>query len=262
MTKSMKLTHAKGLYLEGIRDGNIQQALDKHVGDRYTQHSTGVADGKEGFMAFFGPFLERTPVRDIQVIRAIEDDRYVFCHVYQSLNNGEAKWVTADLFDTDENDRLVEHWDVIAEYVENTASGHSMVDGPTEIEDLDKTDENKAIVRGFVNDVLVGGKIDRVADYISTEQYDQHNPEFEDGLEGFSEHLKEVIAAGPATEYVKVHHLIGQGNFVVIYSHTRMSGDDYACFDIFRLHEGKIVEHWDVQERIGPKSTWNNSGKF
>ena len=77
MTDSNKLTHAKGLYLEGIRDGNMREALSKHVGDRYTQHSTGVADGKEGFMAFFGPFLERTPVRDIQVVRAIEDGRYV-----------------------------------------------------------------------------------------------------------------------------------------------------------------------------------------
>ena len=262
MTESNKIKHAKGLYLEGIRDGNMREALDKHVGDRYTQHSTGVGDGKEGFMAFFAPFLARTPVRDIQVVRAIEDGRYVFCHVYQSLNNGEAKWVTADLFDTDDNDRLVEHWDVIAEYVENTASGRTMVDGPREVEDFEKTAENKAILRGFVDDVLMGGKVDKVTNYISTEQYDQHNPVVEDGLEGFSKHLKKMMASGAATEYVKVHHLIGQGNFVVLYSHTRINGDDYAIFDIFRLKDSKIVEHWDVQEKIGSRETWNNSGKF
>lgn len=257
-----KIAHAKGLYLEGIRDGNMHEALDRHVGGRYTQHSTGVADGKAGFMEFFAPFLERNPIRDIQVVRAIQDGRYVFCHVYQSLNNGEAKWVTADLFDTDENDRLVEHWDVISEYVEETASGRTMVDGPTEVEDLDKTEDNKAIVQGFVDDVLMGGKVDKVTDYISTEQYDQHNPHVEDGLEGFGKHLKEVMGSGDATQYVKVHHLIGEGSFVVIYSHTRMTGDDYAFFDIFRLKDRKIVEHWDVQEKIGSKETWNNSGKF
>ena len=262
MTESIRLRHAKGLYLEGIRDGNVQEALDKHVGSRYIQHSTGVADGKEGFAEFFGAFLKRTPVRDIQVVRAIEDGRYVFCHVYQSLNNGEAKWVTADLFDTDTDGRLIEHWDVIAEFIENTASGRSMVDGPTEVEDLDKTDANKAVVQGFVDDVLIGGRADKVTDYISTEQYDQHNPDVEDGLAGFSKHLKEVMASGSATEYVKVHHLIGQGNFVVIYSHTRMGRDDYAFFDIFRLKGEKIVEHWDVQEKIGPPESWNNSGKF
>ena len=262
MTNSTRLEHAKGLYLEGIRDGNMKAALDRHVGDRYIQHSTGVADGKEGFMEFFGPFLERTPIRDIQVVRAFEDGRYVFCHVYQNLNNGAAKWVTADLFDTDESGRLIEHWDVIAEYVWPTASGRSMVDGPTEIEDLDKTDANKAVVQGFVDDVLIGGRADKVTDYISTEQYDQHNPEVEDGLAGFGKHLQAVMASGAATEYVKVHHLIGQGNFVVVYSHTRMQGDDYAFFDIFRLKDSKIVEHWDVQEKTGPEDTWNNSGKF
>ena len=115
-----KLEHAIGLYMEGIRDGNMKAALDAYVGDRYTQHSTGVADGKEGFMAFFGPFLERNPVRHIQVARAIEDGQYVFVHVFQSLNDGAAKWVTADLFDTDDNDRMIEHWDVIQEFAEET----------------------------------------------------------------------------------------------------------------------------------------------
>lgn len=262
MTDSTRIKHAKGLYLEGIRDGNIEEALDKHVGERYTQHSTGVANGRQGFKAFFAPFLERTPVRDIQVVRVIEDGQYVFCHVYQSLNNGEAKWVTADLFDTDDEGRLIEHWDVITEFVEETASGRSMIEGPTEVEDLDKTDVNKAIVREFVTNVLIEGKADKIADYISTEQYDQHNPNVKGGLTEFGKHLQDVMASGSTTEYVMVHHLIGQGNFVVIYSHSHINGDDYALFDIFMLKDEKIVEHWDIQEKIGPQYTWNNSGKF
>lgn len=262
MGDSRKISNARALYLEGIRDGNMREALDKYTGERYTQHSTGVADGKEGFIEFFSPFLERNPVRDIQVVRAIEDGSYVFCHVYQSLNNGEAQWVTADLFDTDDEGRIVEHWDAIQEFVEDTASGRSMVDGPVKVEDLDKTEENKKLVQDFVDDVLQGGQTRIITDYISTEQYDQHNPQVEDGLEGFGKHLQKVMASGDAGEYVKVHHLIGQGNFVVIYSHVKMSGDDYAFFDLFRLKDGKIVEHWDVQEKIGPKETWNNSGKF
>ncbi|WP_299425123.1 nuclear transport factor 2 family protein [uncultured Shimia sp.] len=116
MTDSIHLANANGLYLEGIRDGNMNEALDKYTGHRYTQHSAGVRDGKEGFIEFFTPFLERSPVRDIQVLRFIEDGNYVFVHVYQSLNNGEAKWVTADIFDTDEEGRIVEHWDVFDEY--------------------------------------------------------------------------------------------------------------------------------------------------
>ena len=135
-----------------------------------------VRDGREGFIEFFTPFLERNPVRDIQVLRTIEDGNFVFVHVYQNLNNGEAQWVTADIFDTDEDGKIIEHWDVIAKYTWPTVSGRSMVDGPTEIEDLDFTEANKTVVQGFIDNVLIAGRTDLVNDYISTEQYDQHNP--------------------------------------------------------------------------------------
>lgn len=56
--------------------------------------------------------------------------------VYQSLNDGEAEWVTSDFFDTDENDKIIEHWDVISKYAPKTPSGHTSIHGPTEITDL------------------------------------------------------------------------------------------------------------------------------
>ncbi|MGS0680854.1 nuclear transport factor 2 family protein [Shewanella sp. 125m-7] len=260
MTESKKIANAKGLYLEGIRDGDIQAALDKYTGARYIQHSTGVGDGKEGFLAFFQSFMARNPKREIQVVRAIDDGQKVFIHVYQSLNNGANKWVTADIFDTDDQDRMIEHWDVIAPYVEETVSGRSMIDGPTEVEDLGKTDENKAIVQAFFNDVLLGGKFDTVMNYISSEQYDQHNPRIGDGMEGIRKHLQKV--RGEGARYLKLHQLIGQGNFVVTLSLAHWNDKDWAFCDIFRLKDGKLVEHWDVQEEIGPEDTWNNSGKF
>lgn len=262
MTDSTRVTNAKGLYLEGIRDGNVAEALDKYTGARYTQHSTGVRDGREGFTAFFTPFLERNPIRDIQVLRTIEDGRFVFCHVYQCLNNGEAEWVTADIFDTDADGKIIEHWDVIVPYKWPTVSGRSMVDGPTEIEDHDQTEVNRAVVQGFVRDILMEGRADLVRDYISGDQYDQHSPEVGDGLDGFVTHLKQVTESGQVSQYVTIHHLLVQGNFAVIYSHVKQGGDDWASFDLFRLKDGKIIEHWDVQEKIGPKETWNNSGKF
>ena len=101
-----KLENAKSLYLEGIRDGNAREAVTKYTGDRYTQHSTGVRDGTEGFVEFFEPFIARNLKRDIQIIRGLEDGQYVFLHVYQSLNDGEAEWVTTDFFDTDDNGRI------------------------------------------------------------------------------------------------------------------------------------------------------------
>ena len=257
-----KLDNAKKLYLEGIRDGKVRESITKYTGEKYTQHSAGVADGIEGFVEFFEPFVERCTSRDIQIIRGFEDGKYVFVHVYQNINNGEAKWVTADIFETDDNDKIIEHWDIIQAYQEKTVSGRTMVDGPTEIEDLDKTGENKALVQNFFDDVLIGGNFQKVTDYISNEQYDQHNPSVGDGLEGFGKHVQEMTDNGITSSYEKLHLLIGQGNFVASLSHTKVAGEDWAFIDLFRIKDALIVEHWDIQEKILPQDQWGNSGKF
>jgi hypothetical protein len=70
-----RLDHARGLYLEGIRYGDVRAALGRRTGDRYTQHSTGVADGSEGFLAFFEPFLARHPQREIELARSGDASR-------------------------------------------------------------------------------------------------------------------------------------------------------------------------------------------
>ncbi|MGR5542727.1 hypothetical protein ACPV5V_29680, partial [Vibrio campbellii] len=68
---SQKLENATNLYMEGIRDGFAREAVTKYTGRRYTQHSTGVRNGIEGFVEFFEPFLERCKDRDIRIVRAI-----------------------------------------------------------------------------------------------------------------------------------------------------------------------------------------------
>jgi len=104
----------------GYPRAHVREAVTANTGDRYTQHSTGVRDGVEGFVEFFDEFVVRNPKRDIQIVRAIEDGPYVFVHAFQSINGGESQWVTTDLFDTDGNDRIVEHWDVISAFTAPT----------------------------------------------------------------------------------------------------------------------------------------------
>lgn len=259
MTK--KIDNAIALYMEGIRDGNARDAVTRYTGDRYTQHSTGVRDGVEGFVEFFEPFLEKNTERDIQVIRAIEDGNFVWVHVSQSLNGGQAKWITMDMFDTDEDDRIVEHWDVITEWVDETVSGHSQIDGPTEVEDLDKTEENRATIERFLSEILIGGG-QNFTDFISTETYIQHNPQVGDGLEGFGEFVAQLAAEGKSMVYKYVHKVLAQGNFVVAYSLAQIGEEDLAVFDLFRLSDGLIVEHWDAMEPLPRGAALVNQGKF
>ena len=88
---SCSLENARNLYLRGIRDGYIQEVHEHYMGETYTQHSTGVPEGKGGFQAFFEDFFRRNPKREIEIIRSFEDGCYVFMHVYQNLNDGKAQ---------------------------------------------------------------------------------------------------------------------------------------------------------------------------
>ena len=257
-----KLDTAKALYQEGIQEGRAREAVESYTGARYTQHSTGVRDGVEGFVEFFEPFLERNPVRDIQLVRAIEDGQYVFVHAAQSLNNGESRWITMDMFDTDEDDRIIEHWDVIAPWVDETVSGHSQVDGPTEVTDLDRTEANKQRVAAFIDDVLFHGRGEKITDYISTETYLQHNPQVADGIEGIAAFMQQMAEAGTPMVYKYVFKILGQGNFVVSYCLAQIGDEDYAVFDLFRLEDGLIVEHWDAMEPLPHGEMLVNRGKF
>ena len=260
---SAKLDNARGLYLSGIRDGHVREAITRYTGERYTQHSTGVADGREGFIALFEPFLERCPERDIRVLRAIEDGRYCFVHVSQSLNGGESRWVTMDLFDTDADDRIVEHWDVIAPWVrdEDMPAGRSMTGGPSEITDLDATEENKALVRSFLTEVIQNGRTERIGEFVDLAGYVEHSPFVTGAGAELADFLSEARVRHGFT-YQFVFRVLGQGNLVASYSKAVRNDRESAVFDLFRLDGGKIVEHWDVSEDISPRETWGNGGKF
>lgn len=257
-----RLDNAKALYLEGIRDGNYVEAINKYAGERYTQHSTPVKDGKDGFIEFFRDFVERNPVRDIEIVRGFEDGQFVFLHAVQSLNDGESRWVTADIFDTDDQGRMIEHWDIVGEWVDDTVSGHTQVDGPTEPTDLDRTEDNKALVAAFANDVLRNAEFDKLTDYISTETYIQHNPQVGDGLEGLGAFVESLTERDLSMVYEEIQKVVGCGNFVAVLSKMNFAGTDMAVIDLFRVDNGRIVEHWDVMEEIPPVDQWVNSGKF
>ena len=257
-----RLENAINLYLEAIRDGNYVEAINKYAGERYTQHSTPVKDGKEGFIEFFADFVQRNPDREIEIVRGFEDGQYVFLHAVQYLNGGELRYVTADIFDTDDSGRLIEHWDMITEWSGDTVSGHTQVDGPTEPTDLDQTEQNKALVERFLTSVLVNGDWDNVVDYISTETFVQHNPLIGDGLEGLLAYVESLGERGQFIVYEKVYKVVGQGSFVAVMSRLNLAGIDTAAIDLFRVEDGLIVEHWDVMEEIMPPDQWVNSGKF
>lgn len=259
---SRKMEHATKIYMEGIKDGHYEEAINKYSGDHYTQHSTGVRDGKEGFIEFFSDFVLRNPKRDIQIIRKFEDGNYVFIQAYQNINDGQYQWITTDFFDTDQNDKLIEHWDVISEYREFPLLGRTAIDGPVQIKDLDQTNTNKQLVEGLIRNTLMSGGTSKSLDhYISKNSFIQHNDLLTDGIDAFKQWLD--LSNRPIC-YNDIILIVGQGNFVATLCNVTATPDeilqDYAQVDIFRIEDHLIVEHWDNREPVPDVNV--NSGKF
>ena len=251
------LDNVHRIYLEGIAGGNAREAVHKYTGHRYTQHSTGVGDGAEGFLAFFEPFVDRNPKRDIEIVRSFEDGRWVFCNAYQSLNDGAAKWVTMDMFYTDADGLILEHWDTIAPYVAQTKSGEDMAGGSKDVDLGADTEANKAVVLEYTKQVRQEADLSKLNTFVALDLV-QHAPNIEAGRDG----LKAWLGSDGAGTYEMMFQLIGQGDFVVTYGKRHSLGKDIAVFDLYRLAGGVIVEHWMNEEDISPRDAWGNSGKF
>jgi predicted SnoaL-like aldol condensation-catalyzing enzyme len=224
---------------------------------KYIQHNLAAADGLAGL----GALLKQLPPDSAKVntVRAFSDGDFVFTH---SDYNFFGPKIGFDIFRF-EDGKIVEHWDNLQETAPANPSGHTMIDGSTEITDLDKTESNKKLVKSFVEDVLVYGRLQNLAGYFDGDNYIQHNPLVPDKLSGLGKTLGDWAKQGITLKFNTIHKVLGEGNFVLIVSEGHLAGKLNSFYDLLRVQNGKIAEHWDVIEPIPPKETWkNNNGKF
>ncbi len=225
---------------------------------KYIQHNLMAGDGLAGF----GELMKQLPPGSAKSspVRVFQDGDIVFTHTEYDFFGPK---IGFDLFRF-ENGQIVEHWDNLQERpAKPNPSGHTMTDGPIEARDRDKTSANKVLVSAFVNEVLVQGQMNKLPGYFAGDAYVQHNPMVPDGLSGLGGALAAMAKQGITMKFDRVHKVLGEGNFVLTVSEGSFGGRPTAFYDLFRVEDGKIAEHWDVIETIlPPEQRKNQNGKF
>lgn len=121
--------------------------------------------------------------------------------------------------------------------------------------------QNKHNVLAFYEQGLNQKNADKAAAYLG-DHYIQHNPNAEDGIEGFRKFVSFLKQHFPDSKS-EIKQTFVDGDFVIL--HVKNTGRDEgvtrAIIDIFRLENGKIVEHWDTIQTV-PKASSNANGMF
>ncbi len=121
--------------------------------------------------------------------------------------------------------------------------------------------QNVETVRKFY-DALVNQKNFDLARTYTGPTYTQHNPAIADGLEGlraFVEMLKQDFPE--ARSEIKKAFAVGDHVFLLVHNRRFPDARGRAIADLFRLENGKLVEHWDVIQDI-PEASSNQNGMF
>ena len=232
------------------------------LAEGYIQHNLTYGTGRDAFVGSVAYLASASVKTTVKNIRAFSDGDKVFLQtVYNFAGAGDQ--VAFDIFRFDENGLIAEHWDNLTALAAPNPSGHTQTDGTMEVTDLDKTEENRKLVESFLYDVMQGNHPEKTPDYFDGDIYIQHNTGIADGLSGLGAALAALAQQGIQMIYTTVHQVLAQGNFVLAVSEGTFGGAPTAYYDLWRVENGKIAEHWDVMETIADQSTWaNDNGKF
>ena len=261
---------------KGTEMSNIQKALEligtfatgdaklaaSLLDEGYIQHNLAYGTGRDAFVGSV-EYLASAPVKTtVRNVRAFEDGDKVFLQtVYNFAGAGEQ--VAFDIFRFNGQGLIAEHWDNLADVAGPNPSGRTQIDGSIEASDLGKTEENRVLVEAFLVDVMQGKHPEKTPEYFEGDVYLQHNTGIADGLSGLGVALEALAANGIQMIYDRTHQVLAQGNFVLGVSEGTFGGKPTSYYDLWRVEDGKIAEHWDVMETFADRADWQNeNGKF
>jgi predicted SnoaL-like aldol condensation-catalyzing enzyme len=213
-------------------------AVDRYWSSDYIEHSASGAPGLDGLRKVASNLPDGFRH---EKVRVLGEGALVVAHgIYHGL--GPDPIVGCDLWRVQDG-KIAEHWDAHQPWVDATVSGHSMTDGPTEVTDPNASATSRKLVEDFVELIMMGKDRSQIGRFFDGDRFIQHNPQIADGLSG----LGGAIQSGVWEAVVeRAHRIVADGEFVFTQGEGTLHGVPTTFFDIFRVEDGKLAEHWDV----------------
>ncbi|WPU92188.1 nuclear transport factor 2 family protein [Mucilaginibacter sabulilitoris] len=218
------------------------ELIPEFVREDYIQHNPTVKQGRAGVTEMIN-YLKTLPAplagAKSPIIRAIQEGDFVVTHL--DIRFMGKRMVVIDLFKLKDG-MLAEHWDAIQEIPDQTGLSVTATNGINEINESATTVDSKHVVEGFYNAVFnkqpAAGFIHH--DYI----------EHDFGVIKSGKSLSNYLSDDPARD-TKLYRIIGEGDFVAVQSSFKRAEKLFALYEIYRIADGKIIEHWSV-EQVAP----------
>jgi len=239
------------LFMESFRTGNSE--ILSSIDENFKLHRPEYPSNMETLESWFPG--EPTGMV-INTIRSFVDGNIVVTHNYTSEYPWGPPMVSIDIFGI-ENGKIKYYWDNMEVEAEERANPHTQYDGSTAITDIDKTEMNKALIEEYTDAVFIQKDIEVIDKYVGIDSLIQHAPAIMDGRDALKEYLR---TTNP--QYSELKKVLGEGNFVLTICDGTKDDQPAAFFDLYRVENNLIVEHWEVIETILPEENWaNENGK-
>ncbi|MEV5716902.1 nuclear transport factor 2 family protein [Amycolatopsis mediterranei] len=249
--------------LKGVFERGDTAVVDRFVRPDYIQHNPLAPDGTAALKNLGTALHRQFPDAEYGIKRVIAEGDLVLVHSHVVLTPGTPGNAVFDIFRFQDG-KIAEHWDTVQNVPATTVNGNDMFStlssprttqpGPGWL-----TTRNKELVTAYVDRLLVRKDLSAIDTYVGPE-YHQHNPTIADGVAGAKAGLGAYFAQFPQLK-VTSKRVIAEGDLVAIHSHyVNAPGDrGQAVVDLFRVRDGRIVEHWDVIQDVPPTSANNNT---
>lgn len=243
------LSKEKQIAYRFITAEKSEDHLNQLLSENFTSRDQTWVGDKETFIKKRNSSLDFDRIKPIRIL---QDSTFVVVHSRMIGDSLKFRWDILKI----ENEEVLEHWSNVQDSIGLNPDKHSEIDGPTIPSELEKTDINRARIYRFIDQCMIredGGAYK----FFNFGIYIQHNRDVGDGLSGLLWGMLKMKMNGETIKFKHNYHIIAEGNFVLSATEGYAGGEKFAFYDLFRLEEEKIVEHWDIIAPLDEFSYYN-----